>query len=329
MPILYYLADPFIRTETLLAAEAGVDGVLTAPNHVEEVKNMAHWEVLPLTCMPGMPLLTHGDEKALEKTLLDGKQARIHAGFAVLPVENLLAHEDPRVSAHIWAEVANTQEATLAMGILERGVTGLVLLPSTLPELPSLVQKAKAPTSMLPLTPCRVTEIRPVGLGQRVAVDTLHLFAEEEGLLVGNSSQFTFLVHAENRDNTFVAPRPFRVNAGGLHGYTFVPGGKTCYLSELAAGAEVLAVNAKGQAHPVLVGRAKVEARPMLLIEAETPDGRVGGVFVQNAESIFLVSPLGEALPVASLQKGAEVLCHLEAGARHFGRAVEESLREN
>ncbi len=329
MPAIYYLADPFIREDALLALEAGADGILTTLEYMAEAAAMAHWECISSKDVPCMALATKSDEQALEHTLLHGGAARIASGFAILPVENLLAHPDTRVSGHIWAEAAHAEEAKLAMGILERGVSALVLLPSALPDIASIVQQTKAPTCTFALTPCTITSVRPAGLGQRVAVDTLHLFGQGEGLLVGNSSQFTFLLHAETIDTTFVAPRPFRVNAGGLHGYTFVPNGKTCYLSEIEAGTEVLAVNAKGEAHPVLVGRAKVEARPMLLIEAQGPKGTKGTVFVQNAESIFLVSPSGDALSVATLQEGAEVLCYLQAGARHFGRYVEESLREN
>lgn len=328
MPSIYYLAEPFIREDALLALEAGVDGIVVAPESMADAIAMARWVVLSLADVPRKELVTKKDEQALETALLHGAKIRIASGFAVLPVENLLAHHDARVSGHLWAEAANAEEARLALGILERGVSTLILLPSALPEIAAIVQQAKAPDCAFQLTPCTITSVRPTGLGQRVAVDTLHIFEEGEGLLVGNSSQFTFLLHAETIDTTFVAPRPFRVNAGGLHGYTFVPDEKTCYLSEIEAGTEVLAVNAKGKAHPVLVGRAKVEARPMLLIEAKGANGSTGTVFVQNAESIFLVSKEGKALSVTALQEGAEVLCYLQTGARHFGRNIEESLRE-
>jgi 3-dehydroquinate synthase II len=38
-------------------------------------------------------------------------------------------------------------------------------------------------------------------------------------MLVGNSSAFTFLVNAETESNPYVAPRPFRINAGAVHAY--------------------------------------------------------------------------------------------------------------
>ena len=57
-----------------------------------------------------------------------------------------------------------------------------------------------------------------------------------QGMLIGNSSAFTFLVHAETESNPYVAARPFRVNAGAVHAYAVMPGDKTTYLEELSSG---------------------------------------------------------------------------------------------
>jgi hypothetical protein len=43
--------------------------------------------------------------------------------------------------------------------------------------------------------------------------------------------------------------------------------GKTKYLSELRAGSEVLAVSSQGTARSVVVGRVKIEKRPLVLVE--------------------------------------------------------------
>jgi 3-dehydroquinate synthase II len=75
------------------------------------------------------------------------------------------------------------------------------------------------------------------------------------------------------------------------------------------------------------VGRNKIERRPLLLVEAEA-EGEAIGVILQNAETIRLTSPAGEALSVATLKPGDQVLAHLEAGGRHFGVAVEETIEE-
>lgn len=54
-----------------------------------------------------------------------------------------------------------------------------------------------------------------------------------------------------------------------MHAYVAVPGGKTCYLSELKAGKEVIVVDQKGQQRNAIVGRVKIETRPLILVEAK------------------------------------------------------------
>ncbi len=52
-----------------------------------------------------------------------------------------------------------------------------------------------------------------------------------------------------------------------MHAYVALPGGRTGYLSELRSGSEVLVADAAGRARAALVGRAKVERRPLVIIE--------------------------------------------------------------
>ena len=49
-----------------------------------------------------------------------------------------------------------------------------------------------------------------------------------------------------------------------VHSYCSMPGSKTAYLSELKSGAEVLVVNADGRQRVALVGRVKIETRPLV-----------------------------------------------------------------
>lgn len=56
---------------------------------------------------------------------------------------------------------------------------------------------------------------------------------------------------------------------GPVHAYVLVPGGKTCYLSELKSGKEVIVVDQKGQQRTAIVGRVKIESRPLILVEAK------------------------------------------------------------
>ena len=125
----------------------------------------------------------------------------------------------------------------------------------------------------------------------------------------------------------YVAPRPFRVNAGAVHAYILLPDGKTAYLSDLAIGGQVLVTDAQGTAHPAIIGRTKIERRPLLLVEAEAGKAKVS-LILQNAETIRLVRKDGGAVSVVSLAVGDTVMgCTLEGG-RHFGMAVKETIRE-
>jgi 3-dehydroquinate synthase II len=146
-------------------------------------------------------------------------------------------------------------------------------------------------------------------------------------MLVGNSSQALFLVHSESIENPYVAPRPFRVNAGPVHAYTMVSGGKTRYLSELKAGDEVVGVNAEGRVMSLLVGRVKIERRPLLLVEATGPNGPVSTI-LQNAETIRLVDIEGEAVSVVKIKPGDHVLGYVEEAGRHFGHKIRETITE-
>jgi len=148
-----------------------------------------------------------------------------------------------------------------------------------------------------------------------------------EGMLVGNSSNALFLVHAESVSNPYVSPRPFRVNAGAVHAYTRVTGGKTRYLSELSAGDKVMLVDYKGKTTEGIVGRLKIEKRPLMLVTAEV-DGKEINTILQNAETIRLTTPKGEPVSIVTLKSGDEVLVAIESGGRHFGMKIEETITE-
>jgi 3-dehydroquinate synthase II len=169
--------------------------------------------------------------------------------------------------------------------------------------------------------------IETLGMGDRVCVDTCTNMKLGQGMLVGNSSNSLFLVHAENVENPYVEQRPFRVNAGPVHAYTRVGGGKTKYLSELKSGDEVILVDFQGKTENAIVGRAKVEKRPLLLVEAEW-EGKKISTILQNAETIRLTTPKGEPISVIELKPGVEVLATVEDAGRHFGIKIEETIIE-
>lgn len=240
----------------------------------------------------------------------------------IIPLENLTAR-----GGRLLIAVRSMEDVELALGILEKGVSGVVIQARNLQQMTALIKRVKAVSERETLREASILAIRPVGVGDRVCVDTCTLMREGEGLLVGNSSGFLFLVQAEAKENPYVAPRPFRVNAGPVHAYLRAPGGRTRYLSELEGGDPVLIVDAKGDTQQAAVGRVKIERRPLLLIEAEC-EGVKGSILLQNAETIRLTGPDGEARSVVDLQRGDIVLVAIEAAGRHFGMKVEETIRE-
>ncbi|MBD3262327.1 MAG: 3-dehydroquinate synthase II, partial [Candidatus Altiarchaeales archaeon] len=147
------------------------------------------------------------------------------------------------------------------------------------------------------------------------------------GMLVGSQSNALFLVHSETIETEYVAARPFRVNAGPVHAYTRMPDGKTKYLSELSSGEDILAVDKDGTSRSLVVGRLKIERRPLMLVEAEY-EGKTVKTLLQNAETILLVNEEGDPVSISKLGEGDKVLAYLEDVGRHFGMKVEETINE-
>ncbi len=326
MSRIYFNCVPFDKGDVTLALESGVDGVIVPRKHVEEVSGLSRCPVWAAEDTAMMALSVKADEEAVLERLHKGERVVLARGWEVIPVENLLAQGDS-----VLAEAATLDEARLAAGILERGVAGIVVSREAVADLKTIVSQCKLAQGHEELQPAVITRVESVGLGHRVCADTLSILRKGQGMLVGNSSAFTFLVHAETERNEYVAARPFRVNAGAVHAYVRLPGDKTTYLGEFKAGQEVLIVDANGETSLATLGRVKIEVRPMLLVEAQvtTEDGvKTGAVFLQNAETIRLTTPGGEPVSVVGLKPGDTVLCRLDEAGRHFGMRIREDIRE-
>lgn len=326
MSRIYFNCVPFDKGDVTLALESGVDGVIVPREHVDQVAGLSRCPVWAAEDVTTMTLNVKADEEAVLERLHKGERVVLARGWEVIPVENLLAQSDS-----VLAEAATLDEARLAAGILERGVAGIIVSRKAVADLKTIVAQCKTAQGHEELLPAVVTRVESVGLGHRVCADTLSLLRKGQGMLVGNSSAFTFLVHAETERNEYVAARPFRVNAGAVHAYVRLPGDKTTYLGEFKAGQEVLIVDANGETSLATLGRVKIEVRPMLLIEAQvtTEDGvKTGAVFLQNAETIRLTTPGGEPVSVVGLKPGDTILCRLDEAGRHFGMRISEDIRE-
>jgi 3-dehydroquinate synthase II len=271
------------------------------------------------------------DRADLEKIIVDAKRGAKAllvetADWKIIPLENLVAELQSN-GCKLYAYASSPSEVRPLLGVLERGVDGVVLKTSSLEEVKQTLDYLRA-VSFVRLVPVEVLEVREAGVGDRVCVDTSSMLSLGEGLLVGSRSNFFFLVHNESLGSKFTSPRPFRVNAGSVSSYILMPDGRTKYLSELEAGDQVLVVSPKDPPRVATVGRVKIERRPMVLVKASFGE-EVGSVLLQNAETIALVCEDGKVKSVTELKRGDRILASVvEAKGRHFGAAVDEYILE-
>jgi 3-amino-4-hydroxybenzoic acid synthase len=231
-----------------------------------------------------------------------------------IPLEIVLAAAD-RSAGKLVTVCADLEEAAIVLDVLERGSDGVLLAPSSADEVFALARLLEAESPKLDLVTLSVDRIEHHGLGDRVCVDTCSHFAEDEGILVGSYSTGFILCCSETHPLPYMPTRPFRVNAGALHSYVLGPDNRTNYLSELRSGS-------------VVVGRAKLESRPLLTITARSADGVEVSLTVQDDWHVRVLGPGGKVRNVTELEPGDELLGHLATDQRHVGIPIGEFCRE-
>ncbi|RBI61590.1 3-dehydroquinate synthase II [halophilic archaeon] len=246
--------------------------------------------------------------------------------WTIIPLENLIARIGEETE--LVAGVTNADEAKTAFETLELGADAVLLDSDDPDEIRATVAvRDDAERETLDLEWAEIRTVERTSSADRVCVDTGNLMDGDEGMLVGSMSRGLFFVHAETAESPYVASRPFRVNAGAVHAYVRTPDGGTKYLAELSSGDEVQVVDTDGNTREAVVGRVKIEKRPMFRIEVETEDGDRVETLLQNAETIKVATRDGRTA-VTDLEVGDELRVYREQGARHFGEAVEESIIE-
>ncbi|XP_073119089.1 uncharacterized protein [Henckelia pumila] len=263
--------------------------------------------------------------------------------WQVIPAENIVAtiHGTRKT---VFAISNSYSEAQIFLEALQHGLGGVVLKTEdvgSIFQLKDYLDRRDEEGSLLELTKARVTKVQMAGMGDRVCVDLCSIMKPGEGLLVGSFARGLFLVHSECLESNYISSRPFRVNAGPVHAYVAVPGGKTSYLSELKSGKEVIVVDQSGLQRTAIVGRVKIETRQLILIEAKTSwgymlgdqDNQTYSILLQNAETVALVASPEEghrctSFPVTSLKVGDEILVRVQGGARHTGIEIQEFIVE-
>jgi 3-dehydroquinate synthase II len=329
MKTVWIKAMPWKKEIVTTALESGADAVLVPKGCSSKVKKLG---VITTIADDGdlrmgrdvveWEIRSKADEEKILSLSRKSKVIVRTRDWTVIPLENLIAQ-----TSNLIVEVKTAREAKTVLKVLEKRVDGVLLNSRDLSEIKKTVAQIKESSERIGLQTVQITRVETLGMGDRVCIDTCSNMAIGEGMLVGNSSSGLFLVHAESVQNPYVEPRPFRVNAGPVHAYVRVPDGKTRYLSELRSGDEVTIVNYKGHCQNSIVGRIKVEKRPLMLIEAECRQKTIATI-LQNAETIRLTQPNGSPLSVVELKKGSKVQAFLEEAGRHFGMKIKETITE-
>ncbi len=279
--------DPWDKDMATTAIENGADGIMAPPGFSEKIKELGRIQTISLDgdIRPGEDVVScritcKEDEETILTICRDKKVILDCQDWSIIPLENLIAR-----GADVIAQVSSLEDAQTAFGILEKGVQHILLHAGDPASLKQALTRLRSQEEKTVLENAEILSIQPAGMGGPGRVDTCTLMTAGQGMLVGNSSNGLFLVHAESVSNPYVAPRPFRVNAGPVHAYTRVPGGKTRYLSELCAGDPVQIVDNEGNTTTAVVGRLKIEKRPLMLITASA-NNSILTILVQNAQSL-------------------------------------------
>nr|HDN00896.1 3-dehydroquinate synthase II [Deltaproteobacteria bacterium] len=329
MKEVWVKVEPWNKKLVTAALESGADAVMVPEKYTAKVKELGIIRTISKDgdLKYGRDIVEYEiksgkDEKEIVKLAKTKKVIVKTTDWTIIPLENLIAQ-----TGNLYAEAKTLSEAKDFLSILEKGVDGVLVATNDVNELKKIISEVKSSGETIPLVTAKILGAKSLDMGDRVCVDTCTSMHMGEGMLIGNSSAAMFLVHSESIENPYVAPRPFRVNAGPVHAYIRVSEGRTKYLSDLKSGDDVLIVDFNGKAKRAVVGRLKIEKRPLMLVEAEV-DGAVISTILQNAETIRLTKPDGSPISIVSLKKGDEVLVAVEKAGRHFGMKIEETIVE-
>ncbi len=255
--------------------------------------------------------------------------------WTMIPLENIVAAAVGS-GTRVAAAISNEVDLPGAAFALEHGVDAVLLPPEVDSEaLWSAAREwASAGTGddegeplSSELSTATVLSVESGGVGERLCVDLIERLAPGEGMAIGSVSGALCLVHGETLPSEYVPSRPFRINAGAVHAYALMADGSTKYLSELRAGDVVAVLSADGARRSASIGRLKIERRPFLLVRFECGSAE-GQLMAQQAETVRLVSPAGEAVSVTELESGDEMLVRLDSSMRHIGQALPGEMSE-
>ena len=87
-------------------------------------------------------------------------------------------------------------------------------------------------------------------------------------------------------------------------------------------------VSENGSTRSANIGRLKIEKRPFLRIYWENDYQISNSIFLQQAETVRVLSQVGVVKSVTNLKIGDSILCHESNNTRHIGNKVAIDSKE-
>ena len=115
--------------------------------------------------------------------------------WKIIPLENIIAKLH-KIHTKIYAIARTPEEVRKMFSILEVGVDGVIFSTSSIGEVREVM--IYLGSKSFDLKKGKIIEIKEVGDGERVCVDTASMLHKGEGMLIGSRSNFLFLVHNES-----------------------------------------------------------------------------------------------------------------------------------
>ena len=282
----------------------------------------------------------HDQEKAKSLIGSVGWLLLSFESWSMIPLENLIAANEgtPTRIAAVITTPAQIQGAAFA---LQQGVDAIVI-----PDEQSMLEAASiakaqrlevhgeadaAPQKNAPalsLSKLKIKSIEEGGIGERYCIDFTSMLELGEGMLLGSNASSFMLVHGETVPSEFVPSRPFRVNAGSPQSYALMADVSTKYLAELNSGDCVTIASKEGITRQLVIGRLKIEQRPLLLFRWVNENDKEGHMFLQQAETVRAVDTSGNPVSVTSLRTDDLILGWDDNGARHIGVTISSVVSE-
>jgi 3-amino-4-hydroxybenzoic acid synthase len=246
-----------------------------------------------------------------------------------IPLEIVLAHAEPH-GTRVVTRVGDSVEADVVLGVLEMGSHGVLFGSLELDQVIRLgdTVAGRGREGTVPLVQLTATGSRHVGMGDRACIDTCSYLGLDEGIVVGSFARGGVLVCSETHALPYMPTRPFRVNAGAIHSYVVAPDDRTWYLSDLRAGMSLLAVSTDGRTRRIVVGRVKIERRPLIQLQFAADDGQTIELVAQEDWHVRVFGADPAPRNVTSLRPGDRVLGLQMARARHVGLPITEWMLE-